>query len=145
MNHLMMSRVSKLMPPLVSLVVFAILCASLLYWFNDLRALGRPAPEATLIDPPQASVDDASHLFGGPPDTQIVEIHLFGILNLDQHVAAIVSVGSDPPQAVTLEQPIGTDAKLVEVRPRSIVVDRRGLRSEIFMPPAGSDTSIFMR
>jgi len=141
----MMSRFFKLIPPLVALLVLAILGASLWYWYGDLRALTRTAPQPVLAAAAPVSVDDAAHLFGGPPDNQVVDIHLLGVLNLDQRVAAIVSVGSDAPQAVALDQPIGADAKLVEVRSRSIVVDQHGLRSEIFIPASGSDISIFMR
>ena len=91
------------------------------------------------------SVDDATHLFGGPPDTRTADIHLLGVLDLDHRVAAILSVGGDTPHVVGINQQVGTDGTLAEVRTRSIVIDQHGLRSEIFIPAAGPDTSIYMR
>jgi general secretion pathway protein C len=46
---------------------------------------------------------------------------------------------------VGINQQVGTDGTLAEVRTRSIVIDQHGLRSEIFIPAAGPDTSIYMR
>ncbi|MEC4598991.1 hypothetical protein VPD39_18855, partial [Burkholderia vietnamiensis] len=51
--------------------------------------------------------------------------------------AAIVGVGGDAARVVSRGAPIGATATLADVRARSIVVERNGLRREITLPAAG--------
>jgi general secretion pathway protein C len=122
-------------PRLVSLALFAVFCATLTYWIvtlgsRDTAPLPAAAPNRTPV-----SVDAAETLFGSHAnDTRASDIHLSGILALARGAAAIVSYGSDPAHAVSLNGPIARGVKLVEVRARSIVVERNGSRSEVFLP-----------
>jgi general secretion pathway protein C len=111
---------------ILSLALFAGLCATATYWVVTLSAR-----EAPLLPPPRGcrSTEDAAALFGGQLDKNPVQdIHLFGILALDHGGAAIVGIGGEPPRAVSLGAELAPGAKLAEVRSRSIIVDRNGAR-----------------
>lgn len=136
---------TQLAPSLVSLAFFGVLCATLTYWVVTLRTQSHLAPDAVLAARTPPSVDDAARLFGGQQDNRAHDIHLLGVLNLGNRVAAILSVGDEPAHAVGIDQKIGTAGTLAEVRARSIVIDHHGVRSEIFMPSAGSGSTIYMR
>ena len=85
-------------------------------------------------------------LFGGKLEhNPVQDIHLFGILALTRGAAAIVSVGGEPPKAISLGGPIDQNSTLAEVRPRSIVIDRHGVHSEIFLPPNAAGPTIYVR
>jgi len=141
-----MPRLAKnLAAPLVSLLLFGLLCATLTYWAVTLRAQQHPAPDAVLASRTPPSIDAAALLFGGQQDNRAHDIHLIGVLNLSHRVAAILSVGDDPVHAVGLNQAIGTAGTLAEVRARSIVVDQHGRRSEVFMPGAAPGATIYLR
>lgn len=136
---------NRFMPRLVSLALFTLLCASLTYWIVTLRVPGQAVPDAVQASRSAASVDDAALLFGGPRDNTNHEIRLFGVLNLGNRVAAILSVGDDPAHAVGLDQAVGNAGTLAEVRPRSIVIDRHGVRSEVFLQANPQGTNIYLR
>ena len=92
------------------------------------------------------SVEQAATLFGGQLTRSAnQDIHLFGILALSQGAAAIISTGGEPPRAVSLGSAIMQGAKLYEVRPRSIVIDRNGAHSEIFLPANPAGPTIYVR
>jgi general secretion pathway protein C len=132
---------------LVSLALFAALCATATYWLltltsHDATPLAAAAPNRT-----PESVNAAVTLFGSKAGAaQVSDIHLSGILMLREGAAAIVSYGNDPARAVSLNNRIADGIKLVDVRARSIIVERNGTRSEIYLPqmPAGSAT-IYVR
>jgi general secretion pathway protein C len=145
MNRLMPRLATNLISPLVSLALFGVLCATLAYWAVTLSTPSHAKPDAALAGRTPPSVDDAAHLFGGQPDTRAQDIHLLGVLSLDHHVAAILSIGNDPVRAVGLDQQIGTAGTLAEVRAHSIVIDQHGVRSEVFIPAAGPGPTIYMR
>jgi len=145
MNHSMPRLAANLVPALASLALFGVLCATLIYWTVTLRTPSYAAPDTVLVSRTPPSVDDAALLFGGQPDTRTEDIHLLGVLNLNHHVAAILSVGNDPVHAVGLNQQIGTAGTLAEVRARSVVIDQHGVRSEVFIPAAGPGSTIYMR
>jgi len=131
--------------PLASLVLFGVLCATLTYWTVTLRTQSHLTSDAVLAGRTPPSVDDAARLFGGQQDNRAHDIHLLGVLNLGKRVAAILSVGDDPVHAVGINQQVGTAGTLAEVRARSIVIEHHGVRSEVFMPAAGADSTIYMR
>lgn len=118
-----------------SLALFAVFCATVTYWIvtlgsRDTAPLPAAAPTRTPV-----SVDTAATLFGSRAnDTRASDIHLSGILALAGGAAAIVSYGGEPAHAVSLNGPIAPGVKLVDVRARSIVVEQRGARSEVFLP-----------
>jgi general secretion pathway protein C len=132
----------------LSLLMFAVLCATVAYWTVTL-VNQRNAPAPVVAAPPTpVTVADAASLFGGQLATaaQETEITLSGVLTLaNGAAAAIVGVFNGPTRAVTVGQGIGSDATLAEVRARSIVIDRHGARSEIALPAPGAGPTIYMR
>ncbi|RQH06136.1 general secretion pathway protein GspC [Paraburkholderia dinghuensis] len=130
---------------LLSLAAFAVFCATATSWALTL-ATSRAAPVEAAAARPPVSIDEAATLFGGKLDKQPVQdIHLFGILALRQGAAAIVSVGSEAAKAISLGSPLNQDTTLAEVRARSIVIDRHGVHSEIFLPANVSGPTIYVR
>ncbi|SDQ70781.1 general secretion pathway protein GspC [Paraburkholderia tuberum] len=130
---------------LLSLALFAAFCATLTYWVITLITMaGAPLPAAAAHA--QVSTDQAATLFGGQLTRNVnQDIHLFGILALSEGAAAIVSVGGEPPRAVSLGSALMQGTRLSEVRARSIIIDRNGAHSEIFLPAYSSGPSIYVR
>lgn len=130
---------------LLSLAAFAVFCATAAWWGIEL-ATHRPATVDAAAAHVPLSVDQASALFGAKPTQKSTEnIQLSGILALAQGAAAIISVDGGPPKAVSLGGLVGENGKLAEVRARSIVIDRHGAHSEIFLPAAGTGPTIYVR
>ncbi len=139
-----MARMNTLHVRLLSLLMFAIFCATLTYWIVVLSARP-PAPPTAAAVTQSVSIDDAATLFGGKLTAEVNRsVKLFGILALNEGAAAIVSFGDEPAHAISLGGKIG-DSKLAEVRARSIVVDHNGARSEIFLPANAGGPTIYVR
>jgi general secretion pathway protein C len=139
-----MTRMNALQVRLLSLALFAVFCATLTYWIVTLTA-HRPGPAAAAARAP-VSVEQAETLFGGQLTRSAnQDVHLFGILALREGAAAIISTGGEPPHAVSLGSAIMQGAKLFEVRPRSIIIDRNGAHSEVFLPPNAPGPTIYVR
>lgn len=135
---------------ILSLALFAVLCATATYWVVTLSAHQAPLPAAAARTP--VRTEDAAALFGGQlTRSPVQDIHLFGILALQRGAAAIVGIvgivgiGGDAPHAVSLGSEIAQGAKLAEVRDRSIIVERNGARSEIFLPANTPSPAIYVR
>lgn len=136
-NHAIVSTIVRMNPlqiRLLSFVMFAGFCGTLTYWSTVLSARP-PAPPSAAAVAPSVSLEAGTTLFGGKltPDMDR-SITLSGILSLNEGAAAIVSIDDEPPHAISLGGKLGQDGKLAEVRARSIVIDRNGVRSEIFLP-----------
>ncbi len=130
---------------LLSFVAFAILCATLTYWAVQLTARPSPPPPAASVAP-AVSVEDATTLFGGKLTREVNRsIKLFGILALSKGAAAIVSIGDEPPHAISLGGRLGEGSTLAQVRARSIIVEHNGARSEVFLPTNVSGPTIYVR
>ena len=129
----------------LSLALFAVFCATLTYWVITLTTMsGAPLPAAAAR--PQPSTEQAATLFGGQLQRNVnQDIHLFGILALSEGAAAIVSVGGEPPHAVSLGSALMQGTKLSEVRARSIIIDRNGAHSEVFLPANAAGPTIYVR
>ena len=139
-----MTRMNALQIRLLSLALFAVFCATLTWWVVTLTA-HRPGPAAAAALPP-VSVEQAATLFGGKLTRNTnQDVRLFGILALREGAAAIISTGDEPPHAVSLGSTIMQGAKLSEVRARSIIIDRNGARSEVFLPANTSGPTIYVR
>jgi general secretion pathway protein C len=138
-------RMNAIQIRLLSLALFAVFCATLTYWVITLITMsGAPLPAAAARAP--VSTEQAATLFGGQLTRNVnQDIHLFGILALTEGSAAIVSVGGEPPHAVSLGSTLMQGTKLSEVRPRSIVIDRNGAHSEIFLPANTGGPTIYVR
>lgn len=129
---------------ILSLALFAALCATATYWVVTLSAREAPLPAA--VARPPIRTEDAAALFGGKLDRNAVQdIHLFGILALQRGAAAIVGVGGEPPRAVSLGAEVSPGATLAEVRDLSIIVDRNGAHAEIFLPVNTPSPAIYVR
>jgi general secretion pathway protein C len=140
-----MMRMNAIQIRLLSLALFAVFCATLTYWIVTLTALrGGPLPAAAVHAP--VSIDQAATLFGGQLQRNAnQDVRLFGILALREGAAAIVSVGGEPPRAVSLGSTLMQGTKLSEVRARSIIIDRNGARSEVFLPANAGGPTIYVR
>lgn len=121
-------------PRIVALALFAFFCVTLTYWivtlgFRDTAPLPAAAPKQA-----STSIDAAETLFGSHASgSRIPDIQLSGILALAHGAAAIVSYGNGPARSVPLTGSIAQDVKLIEVRARSIIVERDGRHSEVFL------------
>jgi len=138
-------RMNAIQVRLLSLALFAVFCATLTYWVITISTTsGAPLPAAAAHAP--VSTEQAATLFGGQLARSVnQDVHLFGILALQQGAAAIVSVGGEPPHAVSLGSALMQGAKLAEVRPRSIIIDRNGAHSEVFLPANAPGPTIYVR
>ncbi|MGS1034668.1 type II secretion system protein N [Burkholderia glumae] len=129
---------------ILSLALFADLCATATYWAITLSAHQAPLPAAAVRAP--LRTEDAAVLFGGQLTHNPVEdVHLFGILALRQGAAAIVGIGDNPTRTITIGDQIAQGTKLAEVRARSIIIDRKGARTEIFLPANTPGPAIYVR
>jgi general secretion pathway protein C len=54
-------------------------------------------------------------------------------------------VGGEPPHAVSIGSMLMQGARLSEVRPRSIIIDRNGSHSEVFLPANPAGPTIYVR
>ena len=129
---------------LVSLLLFALLCAVATYWVVQLTA--RAAPVAAASARPPLSAAAAAELFGGTPADAHDDVQLAGVLNFGlRRAAAIVSIDGQPPRAVAVGATLSNHVTLSEVRARSIVIDANGAKREIFLPVDGSGPTIYVR
>lgn len=129
---------------LLSLAAFAVFCATTTWWAITLSAHQAPVQAAAAQAP--VSLDQAGTLFGGKLDRSAVQdVRLFGILALRHGAAAIISVGGEPAHAVSLGGPLDANSKLYEVRARSIIIDRKGVHSEVFLPANAAGPTIYVR
>lgn len=123
---------------LLSLVLFAALCALLTHWvltLSSLRALSVPR-EARVAQTDALETGAAVTLFGGGPQTGPRDVQVMGVVAdlADGSGAAIVSVDGGPPQAVRAGKSLSSNLKLVEIKARSVVIERNGARQEIPLP-----------
>lgn len=123
---------------LVSLALFAILCAVTTYWVILLLGRGQVVTVAAEpYTPPESRA--AAELFGGKPGTSArQEFKVVGILSLGpgQGAAAILTAADGPAHTWSAGQKLDGDTKVAEIRERSVVLERSGIRTEIFIPAA---------
>ncbi len=124
-------------PALATLAAAAIFVAVSLWSARLLNAPASPAP-ARVAPPAPFDATAGAQLFGAKPgDDARHAIQLLGIVAFDaRHAAAIVSVGGEAARVVRLGGALDDAATLAEVRERSIVIERGGLRREITLPAA---------
>jgi general secretion pathway protein C len=130
---------------LLTLVALAVFCATLTWWIVTLTShQSGPLPAAAAGRAP--STELAATLFGGQLKRQEnQDVHLFGILSLQHGAAAIVSYGGEPAKAISLGGPLTQGVTIKEVRTRSIIIDRKGALSEVFLPPNAPGPTIYVR
>ena len=123
---------------LLSLVLFAALCALLTHWvltLSSLRSLSVPR-EARVAQTDALETGAAITLFGGGPQNGPRDVQVIGVVAdlADGSGAAIVSVDGGAPQAVRAGKSLSSNLKLVEIKARSVVIERNGARQEIPLP-----------
>ncbi|WP_439892457.1 type II secretion system protein N [Ralstonia sp. 25C] len=123
---------------LLSLVLFAALCALLTHWvltLSSLRSLSVPR-EARVAQTDALETGAAVTLFGGGPQSGPRDVQVMGVVAdlTDGSGAAIVSVNGGPPQAVRAGKSLSSNLKLVEIKARAVVIERNGARQEIPLP-----------
>jgi general secretion pathway protein C len=130
---------------LLSLAALALFCVTLTYWIVRLTSRQTaPLPAAAAMRTP--SVEQAATIFGGQLQRQVnQDVHLFGILALSHGAAAIVSYGGEPARAISLGGPLAEGVRISEVRARSIIIDRNGVKSEVFLPQNAPGPTIYVR
>lgn len=130
---------------LLTLAALALFCVTMTYWVVTLTTRdSTPSPAAAATRAP--SVEQAATIFGGRLERQAnSDVHLFGILALTGGAAAIVSYGGEPAKAVSLGGPLTQGVKLSEVRARSIIIDRNGVKSEVFLPQNPPGPTVWVR
>jgi general secretion pathway protein C len=130
---------------LLTLAALAVFCVTLTYWIITLTSRQTaPLPAAAATRTP--SVEQAGTIFGGQLQRQAnQDVHLFGILALSNGAAAIVSYGGEPARAISLGGPLTQGVTISEVRPRSIIINRNGTKSEIFLPANAPGPTIYVR
>jgi general secretion pathway protein C len=131
---------------LLTLLALALFCVTVTYWIVTLTARQTaPLPAAAATRTP--SVEQAATIFGGQLERQAnSDVHLFGILALQNGAAAIVSYGGEPAKAISIGSALAQNVKLSEVRSRSIIIERKGgAKSEIFLPQVPPGPTIYVR
>ncbi|HDR9036874.1 TPA: general secretion pathway protein GspC [Burkholderia vietnamiensis] len=117
-----------------TLAAAAALVAVSLYAVRVLGTTAAPVAAPMLPAPPDVTA--GARLFGAPPDDGRDAVRVLGVIAFDARRAAAI-VGGDAARVVSRGAPIGAAATLADVRARSIVVERNGLRREITLPAAG--------
>lgn len=118
----------------------------LTFWIMTLTSHNTAPFAAAAPAPTPPGIDAAQRLFGGESGEVRNDIQVSGVLALrSTGAAAIMSVNGQPPIALAPGQRIDAQTRLVEVRLRSIVVEREGVRSEISLPAPAQAPTIYMR
>ncbi len=123
-------------PALLSLLLFAALCASLAYWLLQWfapapRAVAAP-PEAGRTMPPVAA---ASALFGGrAQDSGGAQVQLRGILQAGKASIAIIAAEGKPVRALGVDAEVLPGLTVKEIGPRTVVLTGRGAERELTLP-----------
>lgn len=126
------------LPRLASLALFVALCALATYWvltFSAMRTL--PVPQSARVAQTEAVETGAvATLFGGSAQGGPRDVQLLGVVAEVNGGAgaAIVSMDGGPPKAVRSGAELSQQIRLVEIRQRSVVIERSGVRQEIALP-----------
>jgi general secretion pathway protein C len=127
---------------LLTLMLAALFCALLAFWFVRLR---ETSPPIVALTPEQSAryFDHAvqARLFGTSPlislETANVDIRLAGVIapsrDKDQGVA-VLAVESKPMRAYRTGEQIAPGIQLLEVQPTRVFIGQNGARSEVRLP-----------
>lgn len=122
---------------LVSILLVALLCASLAFWALKLI---RPA-ERPLVAPQQArqeiNLDAAAGLFGGRPGAAVAtNFQLRGVIDArsETESVAIIAAAGKPAQAVAVGGEVAPGVVVREVHPRYVLLSENGVSKRIELP-----------
>nr|AIS39969.1 general secretion pathway protein C [Ralstonia solanacearum] len=123
---------------LISLVLFAALCALLAHWvltLSSLRSLSVPR-EARVAQTEALETGGAVTGLGDDQQSGPRKVQVAGVVNviINDNGAAIVSIDGDQPQAIRAGKALSPSLKLAEIKARAVVIERNGVRQEIALP-----------
>ncbi len=120
---------------LAAFACFALLCAVCAYWLITLSSTHPAAIATELPEPPHSGLDTARLMNSEPAAPATEEVHVAGILSLGpgKGAAAIIVVGDNPARTLAVGQFLDHDTRVAEVRGNSVVFERGGARSEVFL------------
>lgn len=125
-------------PRLAAVALFIALCALVTWWvltFSAMRTI--PVPKTARVAQTEAVETGAiATLFGGSPQAGVRDVKLLGVIaDVGRGSgAAVVSVDDGPPKALRAGAALSSQIRLVEIRDRSIVIERNGARQTISLP-----------
>lgn len=125
-------------PRAAALALFVALCALATWWalaFSAMRTI--PVPKTARVAQTEAVETGAlATLFGGSPQAGVRDVQLLGVIaDVGRGSgAAVVSIDNGPPKALRAGASLSSQIRLVEVRDRSIVIERNGARQVIALP-----------
>ncbi len=139
-------------PAAASLAMFALLCATIAYWALQLLAPAVPiAPVGSLAGAGDAADPvSAGRLFGLPSGSGSAQapvapssIQVLGVAASELRGSAVLSVDGKPARAFMVGDAVSAAAKLVEVRPGAVVIERNGARVELPAPQRPSVATLW--
>ncbi len=139
-------------PAAASLAMFALLCATIAYWALQLLAPAVPiAPAGSLAGAGDAADPvSAGRLFGLPSGSGSAQapvapssIQVLGVAASELRGSAVLSVDGKPARAFMVGDAVSAAAKLVEVRPGAVVIERNGARVELPAPQRPSVATLW--
>ncbi len=139
-------------PAAASLAMFALLCATIAYWALQLLAPAVPiAPVGSLAGAGDAADPvSAGRLFGLPSGSGSAQapvapssIQVLGVAASELRGSAVLSVDGKPARAFMVGDAVSAAAKLVEVRPGAVVIERNGTRVELPAPQRPSVATLW--
>lgn len=147
------AAVRRFTPTAASLAMFALLCATIVYWALQLLAPAVPiAPSGSLADRGDApDLASAARLFGLPAGSSGAQasvappsnIQVLGVAASELRGSAVLAVDGKSPRAFMVGDAVSADAKLVEVRPGAVVIERNGARVELPAPQRPSVATLW--
>lgn len=122
---------------IASILLLALLCASLAYWALKLiRPAERPlaAPQQTRQE---INLDAAAGLFGGRPGAAVAtNYQLRGVIDAvsEADSVAIIAASGKPAQAVVVGGEVSPGVTVKEVRPNYVLLSENGVSKRIELP-----------
>ena len=145
MNAAALNPNRQRLPAIVSLLLFAALCASIAYWVLQWLA---PAPRAVAapvaseqVMPPVAA---AANLFGGAAKgSGVVNVQLRGIIHAGSASGsvAIMTVDGSAPKFYRLHAELMPGVTVKAIHARTVVLSERGAERELVLPAFAAQES----
>ena len=123
--------------PLLSLLLFFTLCASLAYWLMQwLAPSPRPVAAPPVAERSMPPLSAAFTLFGGNTQSGATTVQLRGIIHSGRAAdsVAIIAVEGKPPRALHMRSEVTPGVELKEIRARTVILSERGSDREVALP-----------
>jgi general secretion pathway protein C len=131
---------------ILTLLLFALLCATLAYWSLQLFAHRSPVAPAGAVAQAPAPIDlaQASRLFGGataaPTVAAAVNIQVVGVVAAGRSGIALLSIDGRAARPFQVGQPVADGVVLATVEPGTVQIEQRGQLLDLPAPARGSLT-----